>query len=154
MIISKSFKHFEYIKFISNFLEKERLFQKAGVPFFSWNHVDWNHIISIQNCFIRSQWNANRMAATKWTYHKEWSFVSNYFFWKICFRFRTSQKGLIWCTNHPNIIICIFRKHWSLFLGRFFPVSILRNNCLEFSLNIMLRLGVIHLVRTQNFPKN
>ena len=24
----------------------------------------------------------NRMATTKWTYHKEWSFASNYFFGK------------------------------------------------------------------------
>ena len=33
----------------------------------------------------------NRMATTKWTYHKEWSFASNYFiFWKICSSFRTS----------------------------------------------------------------
>ena len=33
----------------------------------------------------------NRMANTKWTYHKEWSFASNYFiFPKICSSFRTS----------------------------------------------------------------
>ena len=33
----------------------------------------------------------NRMTTTKLTYHKEWSFGSNYFiFWKIYFSFRTS----------------------------------------------------------------
>ena len=33
----------------------------------------------------------NKMVTTKWTYHKEWSFASNYFiFWKICSSFRTS----------------------------------------------------------------
>ena len=31
----------------------------------------------------------NRMATTKWTYHKEWSFASNYFiFLKILFQFK------------------------------------------------------------------
>ena len=38
----------------------------------------------------------NRMATTKWIYHKEWSFASNFFFfWKICFSFRTSLIELI-----------------------------------------------------------
>ena len=70
----------------------------------------------------------NRMATTKWTYHKEWSFASNYlFFWKICSSFRTSWKELIWCTNGPNVNIRIFRKCWSLILGYFFPVSILKS---------------------------
>ena len=48
-----------------------------------------------------------------------------YFFWKICFSFRTSWKELIWCTNDPNVHICIFCKRWSFTLGWFFPVSIL-----------------------------
>ena len=69
----------------------------------------------------------NRMATTKWTYHKEWSFASNYliFFWKICSSLRTSYKELIWCTNNPNVNIRIFRKRWSLIWGCLFPVSIL-----------------------------
>ena len=49
----------------------------------------------------------NRMATTKWTLLKEWSFA-------------------IWCTNYPNVHICTFRKRWSLILGCFFPVSILK----------------------------
>ena len=69
----------------------------------------------------------NRMVTTKWTYHKEWSFASNYlFFWKICSSFRTSWKELIWCTNDSNVHIRIFPKRWSLILGCFFPVSILK----------------------------
>ena len=80
----------------------------------------------------------NRMATTKWIYHKEWSFASNYligkfnsfgksyFFRKICSSFRTSKKELIWCTNDLNVNICIFGKRWSLILGCFFPVSILK----------------------------
>ena len=67
----------------------------------------------------------NRMATTKWTYHKEWSFDSNYLiFWKICFSFRTFWKELIWCANDPDVNIRIFRKLWSLILGCFFSVSI------------------------------
>ena len=65
----------------------------------------------------------NSMVTTKWTYHKEWSFASKYV-WKICSSFR--KKVLIWCTNDPNVHIHIFRKCWSLILGCFFPVSILK----------------------------
>ena len=56
-----------------------------------------------------------RMGTTKWTY-----------IWKICFSFRTSLKELIWCTNDLNVHIRIFRKRWSLILGCFFPVRILK----------------------------
>ena len=38
----------------------------------------------------------NRMATTKLTYHKEWSFASNYFiFFENLYTFRTSYKELI-----------------------------------------------------------
>ena len=38
----------------------------------------------------------NRMATTKWTYHKEWVLlVTALFFWKICYSVTTSQKELI-----------------------------------------------------------
>ena len=46
-------------------------------------------------------------------------------------------KELIWCTNDPNVHIHIFRKCWSLILGCFFPVKILKkilNVCLIISL--------------------
>ena len=35
VIISESFKRFQYFNFETNFLENENLFQKTGVPFFS-----------------------------------------------------------------------------------------------------------------------
>ena len=40
---------------------------------------------------------ANRTVTTKWNYHKEWSLVSNYFFFffKSCFSLRTSYKELL-----------------------------------------------------------
>ena len=38
---------------------------------------------------LESNVNINRMASTKWTYHKEQSFVNNYFiFWKFSFQFK------------------------------------------------------------------
>ena len=68
----------------------------------------------------------NRMSTTKWTYHKGWSFASNYLiFLENLFQFLNLLKELIWCTNEPNVNIRIFRKRWRLFLGCFFPVSIL-----------------------------
>ena len=48
----------------------------------------------------------NRMLSIKWTYHKEQSFASNYFFFKFYFSLRTSYKKLIWCTKDPNAHIC------------------------------------------------
>ena len=51
--------------------------------------------------------------------------VTTSFFWKIFSSCRTSWKELIWCSNHPNVHIHIFRKRWSLILRCYFPVSIL-----------------------------
>ena len=64
------------------------------------------------------------MVSTKWTYHKEGSFTSNYFifFWKFCFRLRTSSKELTWCTNHLNAHVRTFCKRWSFIWRYFFPV--------------------------------
>ena len=66
----------------------------------------------------------NRTVSTKWTYHKEGSFTSNYFifFWKYCFRLRTFSKELTWCTNHLNAHIRTFCKRWSFIWRYFFPV--------------------------------
>ena len=62
----------------------------------------------------------NRMATTKCIYHKVWSFASNYFiFLENLFQFSR-------CTNDPSVHSRIFRKRWSLLLGCFFPVSILK----------------------------
>ena len=70
----------------------------------------------------------NRMVSTKWTYHKERSFGSNYsiFFWKFCFSLRTSFKEFIWYFKDPNSRIPTFCKHWSFIWRCFFPASILK----------------------------
>ena len=63
--------------------------------------------------------------------------VTTLFFWKICFSFRTSWKELIWCTNDPNVHICIFRKRLSSILGWFFLwVSLKEIQWKQFSLEI------------------
>ena len=69
---------------------------------------------------------ANRMVTTKWTYYKERSFASNYFFfcWKFCFSLRTSYRDLIWCTSNPNTHIGTFGKRWSFIWRYIFLVSI------------------------------
>ena len=79
----------------------------------------------------------NRIAIIKSTYHKEWSFASNYliFFGKFVPVLEPLEE-LIWCTNDPNVNISIFRKRWSLILGCFFPVSILK----QWNINFLRRL--------------
>ena len=53
--ISGNFVRLQYFYFERDFLENENLFQKNGVPFFSWKHLDWKRIISIQDYHMRSQ---------------------------------------------------------------------------------------------------
>ena len=110
------------------FWKRKIFFQKTGVLFFSWKHQDWKHIISILNCqHIRNYVKTNRMVSTKSTYHKERSFVSNYFIFLKTFLFslRTSYKELIWCTNDPNVYIRTFCRSWSFIWRWFFSVGIL-----------------------------
>ena len=66
------FEHFQCCNFETNFLKKESTkIGKASFPYKTAN--------------IKT----SRMGNTKWTYHKEWSFTSNYFaFFKILFQFK------------------------------------------------------------------
>ena len=58
----------------------------------------------------------NRMVNTKWIYHKERIFLSNYFiFWRFCFSLRTSYKELISCTQEPKCPYSYFNKLWNMF---------------------------------------
>ena len=77
--ISESFKRFQYFNFETKFLENKNLFQKTEVAFL----VETTKIENISFPFKTALSEANvkikRMATTKWTYRKEWSFASNYF---------------------------------------------------------------------------
>ena len=79
MTVSESFKRFQYFNFETNVLENGDLFQKTEVPFLV--ETTKIEIISFPLKIAVSETNfkTNRMATTKWTYHKEWDFASNYF---------------------------------------------------------------------------
>ena len=70
----------------------------------------------------------NRMATTKWIYHKEWSFVSNYFVsLENLFPFQNLLNRVNLMYQRPKCPYWYYHKHWSLNLGCFFPVSILKH---------------------------
>ena len=79
MTISESFKRFQYFNFETNFLENENLFRKTGVLFLVENTKIENTSFPFKTALSEASVKKNRMATTKWTYHKEWSFASNYF---------------------------------------------------------------------------
>ena len=62
----------------------------------------------------------NRLESTKWTYHKERSFASNFIFWKTLFLY----KKLTWC-KPPKCPHSFFSKVLEFYLRVFFPISIL-----------------------------
>ena len=68
---------------------KPKIFLKElEYRYFSSEYYEWNRNISIQNCPAKSKM-ANRMGSTKWTYHKEWAFATDYFiFLKIWFEYK------------------------------------------------------------------
>ena len=89
MTISGTFEHFQYFNFERDFLENENLFQKTGVTFL----IESTKIekVSFPSNTVISEANVktNRMVSTKWIFHKERSFASNYFiFLKILFQFK------------------------------------------------------------------
>ena len=76
MIVTRNFECFHYFNFETNFLENENLFQKTGVQFFTKiESATFPH----KTALLEANVEANRMESTKWTYHKERSFASNYF---------------------------------------------------------------------------
>ena len=83
MTISESFKRFQYFIFEINFLENANLFQKTGVTFLVEATKFENTAFPFKTALSEASVKKNRMVTTKWTYHKEGSFASNYFFWKI-----------------------------------------------------------------------
>ena len=75
--ISASFERFQYFNFETDFLENENLLQKIGVSFESTKieNTSFPYKTDISEAIVKT----NRMASTKWVYHKERSFASNYF---------------------------------------------------------------------------
>ena len=80
MTIGESFKRFQYFNFETNFLGKENLFQKKlEYRFLVEATKIENTPFPFKTALSEANVKTNRMATTKWTYHKEWSFASNYF---------------------------------------------------------------------------
>ena len=71
MTISESFKRFQYFNFETNFLENENLFQKTGVPFLVEATKIENTSFPFKTALSEANVKTNRMATTKWNYHKE-----------------------------------------------------------------------------------
>ena len=118
---------------VFNALNLKKFFWKSKTFFKKLEYYFLVESTNIENAFIpyktfMSETNVktNRMVSTKWTYHKEPSFASNYFFWKFCFSSRTSYKELIQSTNDQNVHIHTFCKRWNFVWGCFFRVSILK----------------------------
>ena len=89
VIITESFKRFQYFNLEINFLENENLFQKTGVPFFSKTTKIENTPFPFKTALSEDNVKTNRMATAKWTYHESGIFpLTTLFFWKICSSFR------------------------------------------------------------------
>ena len=72
------FQSFQYFNFETSFLENENLFQKTGVPFLVEATKIDKTSLSFKTALSEANVKTNRMATTKWIYHKKWSFASDY----------------------------------------------------------------------------
>ena len=80
MAINGNFQRFQYFSFEADFIENEILFQKNRSTIFSnestkIENASFSYKTAISEAIVKT----NRMVSTKWTYHKEWSFASNFF---------------------------------------------------------------------------
>ena len=88
MTISGNFERFQYFKFETSFLENEN-YQKMEYRFLVESTKTENALFTCKNVMSEANVKTNRMVSTKSTYHKEWSFASNYFiFLKISFHYK------------------------------------------------------------------
>ena len=61
------------------FWEKKTFFKKLDYRFLVQTTKIENTLFPFENPLSETYINTNRMATTKWTYHREWSFASNNF---------------------------------------------------------------------------
>ena len=92
MTISENFEHLQSFDFEKGFLENDSFFQKTGVPFFSWTNERTKiekTSFPYKTAVSEANFKTKRMVTTKWTYHRERSFASNYLiFMKVLFQFK------------------------------------------------------------------
>ena len=79
---------FNTLTLIQIFLKTETLFKKLEYRFLVETTKIENTSFPFKAALSEANVKTNRMATTKWTYHKEWSFASNYFiFFENLFQF-------------------------------------------------------------------
>ena len=88
MAISGNFEHFQYFNFETDFLENEKL-KKLEYRFLvestKIDNASFRYKTSISEATVKT----NRIVSTKWTYHIERNFATNYFiFLKTLFQFK------------------------------------------------------------------
>ena len=89
MTITGNFEFFQYFNFETSFLKNENLFKKMENRFLAESDRTENATFSYKTALTEAKVKTNRMGNTKWTYHKEQSFASNYLnFSKILFQFK------------------------------------------------------------------
>ena len=71
MTISGNFERFQCFNFKTNFLEKENLFQKTGVPILVQSTKIENASFSYKTVMSEANVKTNTIVRTKWTYHTE-----------------------------------------------------------------------------------
>ena len=89
MTICENFEHFQYFDFGTDFLENQDLYKKLEYGFVVKSNKIENASFPYKTSISEDNVKTNRMVTTKWSYHKERSFSSNYFiFWKNLFQFK------------------------------------------------------------------
>ena len=89
MTSTGTFEFFQYFNFETSFLKNENLFKKMENRFLVESDRIENATFSYKTALTEANVKTNRMVSTKWTYHKEQSFASNYLnFSKILFQFK------------------------------------------------------------------
>ena len=88
MTTSESFKHFQYFNFEQFFWNTKTFLKKLEYHFsFETTKIE-NTSFPFKTALSEANVKTNRMATTKWTYHKELSFSSNFFtFFENLFQF-------------------------------------------------------------------
>ena len=83
--ISEKFKRFQYFNFETDFLENKKLEYCFLAESTKIENASFPYKTAISEANVKT----NRMVTTKWAYHRERSFASNYFiFLKILFQFK------------------------------------------------------------------
>ena len=77
--ITGNFKRFKYFNFAANFLKNPNPFHKLDYCFLVESTKTENATFSCKTALSEVHVKTNSMGSTKWTYHKERSFASNYF---------------------------------------------------------------------------